>query len=432
MCDTLVALPSVTRDGSLIFAKNSDRSPNEPLVTVRIPAKDYDMEKEPMLKLTYISIPQVPHTHEVVLMKPSWMWGAEMGFNEFGLNIGNEAVFTIENRRRQASLTGMDMVRLALERTADAKSALDYMVMLLGEYGQGGNCGYNSKFYYHNSFLIADRTAAYVLETAGKFYAIKKVEDYYAISNCLSIGDDYDYIHSGAIKNARTKKRARVDTAFDFQNSYTDRLYTHFAKSRERRSLAMTLLERDKGNITVESVMNILRAHSQDKQEDGASVSSVCMHAGGFVGDHTTGSYIAEITGNADNYYIAATSLPCLSIYLPLVFANKMPIGEDEERAKENWVRAEMLHRYILSGQINRAEYVSEKTKIEQKHLSLFAQAANEKEKLAVSFAAFEEADNFIKEQLSALNGAPYKFKLGSFGYRRYWTRKTKSLLKNS
>jgi dipeptidase len=29
MCDTFVALPAVTPDGSVIFGKNSDREPNE-------------------------------------------------------------------------------------------------------------------------------------------------------------------------------------------------------------------------------------------------------------------------------------------------------------------------------------------------------------------------------------------------------------------
>ena len=104
--------------------------------------------------------------------------GAEMGFNEYGLNIGNEAVFTKEKKGKD-SLIGMDMLRLALERTKKAKEALDLIIELLQEYGQGGNCGYDHNFHYHNSFLIADREEAYVLETAGKYYAAKKVKDFY-------------------------------------------------------------------------------------------------------------------------------------------------------------------------------------------------------------------------------------------------------------
>lgn len=173
MCDTMVAVPSATSGGAILFAKNSDRGANEPHLAVRYPAKDYDLDVEPSVKLTYVAIPQVAHTNEVVLLKPDWIWGAEMGFNEFGLNIGNEAVFTRE-KKGETSLIGMDFLRLALERTATAQQALELIIGLLELYGQGGNCGYDHEFHYHNSFLIADGNEAYVLETAGKYYAARR------------------------------------------------------------------------------------------------------------------------------------------------------------------------------------------------------------------------------------------------------------------
>ena len=55
MCDTM----GFFYEGSAIFAKNSDRSPNEPQVLEYIPAKDHD---ETELKVTYTTVPQVPHT----------------------------------------------------------------------------------------------------------------------------------------------------------------------------------------------------------------------------------------------------------------------------------------------------------------------------------------------------------------------------------
>ena len=155
MCDTMVAMPSVTKNGAMLFAKNSDRAANEPHLVVRYAAKDYDLADNPTVRLTYVSIPQVAHTHEVVLLNPDWIWGAEMGFNEFGLNIGNEAVFTREKKGKR-SLIGMDLLRLALERAKTASDAMQLIIDLLGKYGQGGNCGYDHEFHYHNSFLIAD------------------------------------------------------------------------------------------------------------------------------------------------------------------------------------------------------------------------------------------------------------------------------------
>ena len=55
----------------------------------------------------------MPHTHAVVLSKPAWMWGAEMGANELGVCIGNEAVWTKVNSANDAEekLLGMDLVR---------------------------------------------------------------------------------------------------------------------------------------------------------------------------------------------------------------------------------------------------------------------------------------------------------------------------------
>ena len=160
MCDTLGRI----FPGGAVFAKNSDRSPNEVQVTEFHPART-GLSGE--VACTYMRIPQVSETHAVLLSRPVWMWGAEIGVNEFGLCIGNEAVFT-KGAYGKRGLTGMDMVRLALERCRTAKDALALLISLLETYGQGGNCGFDHDFYYDNAFLILDRETLYVLETAGR------------------------------------------------------------------------------------------------------------------------------------------------------------------------------------------------------------------------------------------------------------------------
>jgi len=114
MCDTLVALGNATADGSVILAKNSDRQPNEAHVLARIPRARHGPGET--LQCTHISIPQVAETHEVLLSRPFWIWGAEMGANEHGVAIANEAVFTKEPYDKAPGLIGMDFLRLALER----------------------------------------------------------------------------------------------------------------------------------------------------------------------------------------------------------------------------------------------------------------------------------------------------------------------------
>ena len=154
-----------------------------------LPAVDHPIEGT--LRCTYIDIPQVKHTHAVLLLKPFWMWGAEMGANEHGVVIGNEAVFTRMPVEKTAALTGMDLIRLGLERSHSAAEALDSIITLLETYGQGGNGGFTHPFYYHNSFIIADHREAWVLEAAGKEWAVEKVSGVRSISNAITIGSTW-------------------------------------------------------------------------------------------------------------------------------------------------------------------------------------------------------------------------------------------------
>ena len=69
-----------------------------------------------IFQCTYIEVDQVGHTHAVILSKPAWMWGAEMGSNEHGVCIGNVAVFTKEMGPgdSEEKLLGMDLLRLVV------------------------------------------------------------------------------------------------------------------------------------------------------------------------------------------------------------------------------------------------------------------------------------------------------------------------------
>lgn len=138
MCDTMVAMGEVSRDGRVYFAKNSDRQPNEPHIIIQVPRRQHP--KGARLRCTYIEIEQSPETYAVLLLKPSWIWGCEMGANEFGLNIGNEAVFTRE-KYEPAGLLGMDLIRLALERCRTSQEALELIIDLLQKYGQEATAG---------------------------------------------------------------------------------------------------------------------------------------------------------------------------------------------------------------------------------------------------------------------------------------------------
>lgn len=342
MCDTMGKL---LKDRA-IFAKNSDRSPNEPQVVEWYPAK---VHEEKMVKTTYIEVEQVKETKALILSRPTWLWGGEMGVNECGVCIGNEAVFT-KGKYDDIGLTGMDMVRLALERSGSAKEALECIIGLLEKYGQGGNCGFDHEFLYDNSFLIMDRSEIYILETAGKEWVFKKVEQG-AISNRLSIGTDGDVYSEGSC---------------DFAKKHLEPVYSHFSQSKQRKSMCQAAVE------TAESLEDMFRAMRQHADEENpmckSGVGSPCMHYGGLVGDHTTQSMAVELLSDGQiKIWTTGQSLPCISLYKPFLFGNECyaPVFEaGDEAAIEYWMQAEKFKRKLLGRKLP-AEFYTERDAIE-------------------------------------------------------------------
>src|SRR5947208_1528130 len=133
-CDTLVATATGTADRSVIFAKNSDRLPDECQHLRVYPARDW--ERGAALRCQYLTLPQVGHTFRVLGSQPFWLWGFEHGVNERGVVIGNEAIWTTA-ARQPVGLLGMDLIRLGLERGGTARPALDAMTALPAAHGQG-------------------------------------------------------------------------------------------------------------------------------------------------------------------------------------------------------------------------------------------------------------------------------------------------------
>jgi len=322
MCDTLVALGNATADGSVIFAKNSDREPIEAHHIVIVPAAVHPQGS--MVRCTYIQIPQVEKTNAVLLAKPFWIWGAEMGANEHGVVIGNEAVFTKVPYDKKPGLIGMDFIRLALERSGNSYDAMRTIIDLLEKHGQGGNCGYKHPLYYHNSFLIADPKEAWLLETAGKMWAAEKVKSVRSISNAITITNQYDLASADLLPFAVDHGWCRSGKDFDFSRCYSDLLYTPLANGRERKSISGQALAESAGKITPRRMMAILRMHSADGQtctpDRGVTGSHICMHAGfGPVrASQSVGSMVSQLRSDGAIHWVTGTSAPCTGIFKPL------------------------------------------------------------------------------------------------------------------
>ena len=352
MCDTVVV---VTPHG-VGFAKNSDRAANEAQVLDWQPAREHPPRG--VVRCTWLTIPQVRRTHAVLLSRPFWLWGAEMAANEHGVMIGNEAVFT-RAAVPARGLTGMDLLRLAVERADTAERAVAVIIDLIAQHGQGGGCDHEQAgFSYFSSFLIADRRRAFVLETAGREHAIEEVVGARAISNGLSIPG--------------------------FAESRRDGLKTWAAQAHGRRSLTQA---RAQGVRGVAELLPILRAHGPEESSRAArpvayrwlngAMGGPCMHAGGLAAAaQTVASWAAWLAPGGDAHWVTGTAAPCTGLFKPVAVTARLPAellgAEPTDRADRSslfW-RHERLHRAVLTAEAElRPLFIPERDAVEAEWL---------------------------------------------------------------
>jgi secernin len=305
MCDTFVSLSSYSKDKTVIFGKNSDRLESEPQLITHQPRLNH--EDGEMLKCTYISIPQVAQTAEIILSQPFFIWGAEMGANEYGVVIGNEAVATKEPLK-EIGLLGMDLLRLGLERGKSAKEALSVIIENLEKYGQGG--AHNLKgLNYHNSYIIADNAEAFVLEASGDWWIVEFVKGYRSISNNISIRGKGDMRREGIIQHAIEKGYCRDDEDFDFKLIFSPSSLPDQFPIDSRDGCSLNQLATNKGNITPHLMMTFLREHDV----------GICMH---MRNNQSVGSQVSHLKSDPKRslHWFTGTTIPCLSIFKPYAF----------------------------------------------------------------------------------------------------------------
>ncbi|KAM3968635.1 secernin-3-like [Aphomia sociella] len=307
-CDTFIVLSNLTKGKRVIFGKNSDRPQNEVQEVVYIKGGNRDHK----LKCTYITIEESSNpVNDVILSKPAWMWGAEMGANDKNVVIGNEAVWTNNNEgdsdARQKRLLGMDLLRLGLERGSSAEQALDVITTLLEKYGQGGPCSeHDDSHFYHNSFIIADPKEAWVLETSGKLWVAEKLESGYRnISNGLTITTKIDKHSKNLHEIAKMMRLWDGQTEFNFTECFS----SGGDELRQREGEKLLKEATAEAAFDVKDMFNVLR-HKE---------SHICRGCDDTF--PTQGSQVSSLSSTSVNiHWFTATPDPSVSLFKPFVF----------------------------------------------------------------------------------------------------------------
>ena len=396
MCDTFYIKRPGGGAGTEYFAKNSDRDPNEPQYMFFVPAGKISHPK------TYVEMPPYEVKYGTWLSKPSWMWGAEMGVNENGVAIGNEATFN-KVKAEKVGVLGMDHLRVALELSLTAREALEILIRNTEVYGQGGDGGYEHPLFYHNSYLLTDLTEAYVLDTVGRYWAYKKLMGNYNISNKISIQNDFDDISpelKGKVQN--------------LEKYFTNPIVSYFAGAYHRERRGMEIMQRQHYDLS--DVMSVLQDRHTGKV---ATMRNICVIGGGLVSSQTTASLFYDYKSKMIWYTEGPDPEVQLFKPLQLGFCNEDDAGEGIKRWKYN----NLLFRAALKDYEANKDRLAPLRAQYQDQLLLLSASDTGAEKMYKEGHAMNR--EYVDEGLKLVGTGPFR---GGSRFKNYWRKENKAL----
>lgn len=342
MCDSFVALPPATAGKSVILAKSADCRVNEAHALVHIPRRKHQPGE--MLLATHIMIPQVEETFDITLSRSFWTWGAEIGINEYGVAIGNEAVYsTLMKDEKEDGLITMDLLRVGLERSKTARQAVEIIGDVVHRYGQGGNCEVCGNSHFDTSLLVADTAEAWIIETAGREWAAKKAEPTDSISNAYTIRSNWELCslsgqEPGVDWNIRVGDHSRSDEA----------------SAIARQQTTYNCLKNIGRNITIRDAFDLLRYHPDGYHPTHPSHPPICMHAApGENYWNACGAMASEVSPDGMIGWFTGTSGTCTSIFKPVFPGFDLPdMGSypcETFDPQSMWWIGELLHRRAMA-----------------------------------------------------------------------------------
>jgi len=393
-CDTFAVKESHSSLGGAILAKNSDRPAREAQPLRYLPAR----RGHDRLRLAYVEIDDTAETIPHLGSSPYWCWGHEFGLNGHGVAIGNEAIFTRDLAANQArhrngervepGILGMELLRLALERAGSARAAVEVMTDLIERYGQWG-AGTRSQdpaaAAYDNSYLVADAAEIWVLETTGRRWAAKVVDQpTWSLSNEPTLRDDWTQSAGDLAEWAGSNGWPSAGGRLDFATAVTDpAVPLQVSHIRLQRSHSLLRGFLDDGPIGFTETRKVLSDHYENSFLQGPKFNparpdflTLCMHhsTAGFTWGNTAASTITVLPKDGTPVMWWAPVTPCTSVYLPTVVgesgvpgllatagtargAGPNPEQADEDRYAEDsmWWRFQRLLELVAGDELGSA-----------------------------------------------------------------------------
>jgi hypothetical protein len=330
--DMLVALARSTQDGHTYFGHNTNRPPGEATSVVR--AAGHEFAPGETVALPRARLPQARRTFTVLAGRAGGQWGYQHGVNDKGVAVGCTPIRT--RLGGDASLTGPDLVRLALERAASACQAVELVTDLVGRHGVDAH-----------AFLVADHEEAVVLEAGERHWALAEIGSVRAVTGACLLRQDWDRISRG-LSDAAIRRGWWPDDGrkLDFAAAVGAAGPDH-ARDLRRWGQATLALEQHSGHLDAPRLRGLLGHQAELTRKGG----------GGQV--TTVASALVRLSPNPDEPPVCwyAPCPPDAGVYLPLLLdtdpppalaaLRAAPPARGEDRAELQQRLDDHLHEYL-------------------------------------------------------------------------------------
>jgi secernin len=277
------------------------------------------------VRATFIELPQARQTCSVLGGRLNHAWGYVHGVNTHGVAAGCTSLRT-RVRLEAPGLTACDLVRLALERGATARQAMEVLTSLIARHGQGSFIGGEDN--PDSAILIADAHEAFLVEASGTGWVCQEVGEVRAASDVCTIRQDWDAIASGLAGRAIERGWWPEDgSKLDFAGALAAR--SENLSALRRWGQATRLLEEQSGHIDSAFLRHVLADHYEGTEHevdplDPTGPQALCAHPDTSQPLATVSSLIADLDAGLPLVWWARGA-PCAGVYLPLLPAGQLP-----------------------------------------------------------------------------------------------------------
>ncbi|HZT79297.1 MAG TPA: hypothetical protein VFA26_03695 [Gemmataceae bacterium] len=314
----MTALGRAVADGRTLFGHNAAGRPGAPFRLERAPGGSHAPDER--VRATRIELPQARRTWAVLGGRPAGAWGYCHGVNEHGVAAGCTRLRT-RLRLNAPGLTGPDLARLALERGATARQAMEALTGLIARHGQGASPGRDDPHGHDAAVLLADAREAFLVEASGPAWVCQEVGEVRAAGDVCTVRQDWDAIAPGLAGRAIEYGWWPEDgSKLDFAGALGGEADPGALR---RWGQATRLLEEQSGHIDVPFLRRVLGDHFEDSADEPGP-QALCGHASASRPSCTVASLVAVLGAGVPLAWWAFGP-PCAAVYLPLLPAGELP-----------------------------------------------------------------------------------------------------------